>query len=93
MYEMTEMMYHNCRDHSLLEEYLLTKFCDLTSFFFLQLSASVKLPSDSEFVLDLDLSHAIVPAQCKTVIMSTKVQCNNLRQLLKHCTQLSLVGV
>lgn len=38
------------------------------------LSVTVKLPSGSEFVLDLDLSHTIVPAQCKTVIMSTKIE-------------------
>ncbi|XP_068718215.1 protein SGT1 homolog isoform X1 [Montipora capricornis] len=38
------------------------------------LSASVKLPSGSEFTLELDLAHMIVPAQCKTRIMSTKIE-------------------
>ncbi|KAJ7356195.1 Suppressor of G2 allele of SKP1 [Desmophyllum pertusum] len=36
------------------------------------LSATVKLPSGSDFSLELDLAHSIVPAQCKTRIMSTK---------------------
>lgn len=38
------------------------------------LSATVKLPSGSDFSLELDLAHAINPAQCKTRIMSTKVE-------------------
>jgi len=38
------------------------------------LSATVKLPTGSEFSLELDLANPIVPAQCKTRIMSTKVK-------------------
>ena len=33
----------------------------------------MKLPSGSDFSLELDLAHDIVPAQCKTRLMSTKV--------------------
>lgn len=33
----------------------------------------MKLPSGNDFSLELDLAHDIVPAQCKTRIMSTKV--------------------
>ncbi|KAL9973430.1 hypothetical protein ACROYT_G019890 [Oculina patagonica] len=38
------------------------------------LSATVKLPSGSDFSLELDLAHSIVPAQCKTRVMSTKIE-------------------
>ncbi|KAM7436220.1 Suppressor of G2 allele of SKP1 [Porites harrisoni] len=38
------------------------------------LSTTVKLPSGSDFSLELDLAHAIVPAQCKTKIMTTKIE-------------------
>ena len=33
----------------------------------------MKLSSGSDFSLELDLAHDIVPAQCKTRLMSTKV--------------------
>ena len=33
----------------------------------------MKLPSGSDFSLELDLAHDIVPVQCKTKLMSTKV--------------------
>ena len=33
----------------------------------------MKLPSGSDFSLELDLAHDIVPAQCKTRLLSTKV--------------------
>jgi len=36
----------------------------------------VKLPSGSDFSLELDLAHDIVPAQSKTRLMSTKVPCD-----------------
>ena len=52
-----------------------------------QLSVTVKLPSGSEFSLELDLAHAIVPAQCKTRIMSTKVKTS------KHLVKCQVINV
>ena len=41
----------------------------------------MKLSSGSDFSLELDLAHDIVPAQCKTRLMSTKV---NIRYIPKY---------
>lgn len=38
------------------------------------LNATVKLSSGSDYVLDLDLAHKIVPEKCITKIMSTKIE-------------------
>lgn len=55
------------------------------------MSTTVKLPSGSDFSLELDLAHAIVPAQCKTKIMTTKVK---MKVTISWCKQswLSNVG-
>lgn len=48
------------------------------------MSTTVKLPSGSDFSLELDLAHAIVPAQCKTKIMTTKVK---MKVTISWCKQ------
>lgn len=39
------------------------------------LSATIKLKSGSDYSLELDLAHPVVPSQCTTKILSTKVEC------------------
>ena len=57
------------------------------------MSATVNLPSGSDFSLELDLAHAIVPAQCKTKIMTTKVKMKQCHYGNSHDYQmLALVG-
>lgn len=38
-------------------------------------SATIKLPTGSDYSLELDLAHPVVPSHCVTRILSTKVEC------------------